>query len=361
MRSLTSTRPRLLWLAVVVGLLASPAYPQAMCTGCASSITGAGATGDVLCRDAGGNVVACDTVSAHYASSRLFVPNLSVQPGTDSTTCVQFLDADGGTPVFSVDCTGELVGIGTASPVRQLSVAGSAGDVAILVQNTAGAASNHAFLQIYQSSSTGGDSYLQFRNSASDWAMGMDRSASNSFKISGSGSPGTSDYMVITTGGAVGIGPSNIAPTGTLDVKDEIDTTGNTEAKLREGASITNDLLQLLTDGDVEFMSFSSSRGLDTTTGTITFADSANIASATTTALGTGNLFHVTGTTTITTLNTCGAANDGRLLTLIFDGVLTLTDGNNLKLAGDFVTTADDVIQLVCDGSNWYESSRSVN
>lgn len=95
--------------------------------------------------------------------------------------------------------------------------------------------------------------------------------------------------------------------------------------------------------------------------GSLISGDSANVASATTTALGEGNLFHITGTTTITTLNTCNAANNGRDLTLIFDGILTFTDGNNLKLAGNFVTTADDVIQLSCDGTNWYESDRSIN
>jgi len=95
--------------------------------------------------------------------------------------------------------------------------------------------------------------------------------------------------------------------------------------------------------------------------GSITYFESANVASATTVTLAAGNLFHVTGTTTITTLNTCDAANNGRLLTLVFDGVVTFTDGNNLVLAGDFVTTASDVIQLICDGSNWYETSRSVN
>ena len=35
-------------------------------------------------------------------------------------------------------------------------------------------------------------------------------------------------------------------------------------------------------------------------------------------------------------------------------------DGN-LKLAGNFVTTADDVITMTGDGTNWYEVSRSVN
>lgn len=86
-----------------------------------------------------------------------------------------------------------------------------------------------------------------------------------------------------------------------------------------------------------------------------------DVASATTTALGTGTVFTITGTTSITTLNTCDATATGKRVTLIFAGILTFTDGNNLKLAGNFVTTADDSITLVCNGTNWYEVSRSVN
>ena len=89
--------------------------------------------------------------------------------------------------------------------------------------------------------------------------------------------------------------------------------------------------------------------------------DSANVASATATALGSGNLFHITGITTITSVTTCNAANNGREVSLIFDGILTFTDGSNLVLAGNFVTTANDTIKLVCDGTNWYEMSRSIN
>lgn len=95
--------------------------------------------------------------------------------------------------------------------------------------------------------------------------------------------------------------------------------------------------------------------------GTSRFKDSANVASAGTLSLPVGNLFHITGVTAITTVDTCDATNNGRLVTLIFDGVLTFTDGSNLKLAGDFVTSADDVLQMVCDASNWFEVSRSVN
>jgi hypothetical protein len=95
--------------------------------------------------------------------------------------------------------------------------------------------------------------------------------------------------------------------------------------------------------------------------GSLIGGNGVDVASATTTALGAGNVFHITGTTTITTLNTCDVANEGRSVTLIFDGALTFTDGNNLKLAGNLTSTADDTITLACDGSNWYETSRSVN
>ena len=69
----------------------------------------------------------------------------------------------------------------------------------------------------------------------------------------------------------------------------------------------------------------------------------------------------VTGTTNITSI--ASASNHrNRTVTLMFQGILTFTDGNNLKLAGNFVTTADDTITLCCaDGTNWYEVCRSVN
>lgn len=85
----------------------------------------------------------------------------------------------------------------------------------------------------------------------------------------------------------------------------------------------------------------------------------ANVASAAT-ITPTGNLFHVTGTTTITSVSGTNITA-GTRLTIIFDGALTFTDGSNLKLAGNFVTTADDTIVLEYDGTNFYEVSRSVN
>ena len=72
-----------------------------------------------------------------------------------------------------------------------------------------------------------------------------------------------------------------------------------------------------------------------------------------------GEIISVTGTTNITSVVATGNIN--RRVTLVFTGILTFTDGSNLKLNGNFVTTADDTITLICDGTNWYEIARSTN
>ncbi len=87
-----------------------------------------------------------------------------------------------------------------------------------------------------------------------------------------------------------------------------------------------------------------------------------DISSAATIAIpASGDVFIVSGTTTITAVNTCDASSAGRRVSLLFSGALTFTDGGNLKLAGDFVTTADDSITIACNASDWVELSRSVN
>jgi len=82
--------------------------------------------------------------------------------------------------------------------------------------------------------------------------------------------------------------------------------------------------------------------------------------SATALAVPASAVYHVTGTTNITSITSTNIGT-GTCIVLIFDGVLTFTDGSNLKLAGDFVTTADDTIGVCYDGTNWYETHRSVN
>jgi hypothetical protein len=67
----------------------------------------------------------------------------------------------------------------------------------------------------------------------------------------------------------------------------------------------------------------------------------------------------ISGTTGITTI--FAALHAGRRITLIFQDVLTVTDGGNLKLNGSFTTAANSTLTVVCDGTNWYEVSRSSN
>lgn len=83
------------------------------------------------------------------------------------------------------------------------------------------------------------------------------------------------------------------------------------------------------------------------------------VASAATISVPDGlSLVLISGTTGIKTIN---ATSAGHVVTLKFAGALTVTDGSNLKLAGNFTTTADDTLQLVCDGTNWFEVGRSAN
>lgn len=116
--------------------------------------------------------------------------------------------------------------------------------------------------------------------------------------------------------------------------------------------------------GAIQFVTVNSSgvagvRVKLNSTGITSLYSGAAVASAAT-ITPTGNLFHVTGTTTITSVSGTGITA-GTQITIIFDGILTFTDGSNLKLVASMVTTADDTITLVYDGTNWYEVARAIN
>ena len=63
----------------------------------------------------------------------------------------------------------------------------------------------------------------------------------------------------------------------------------------------------------------------------------------------------VTGNVAITSIVFLGNLRPGVRLFIHFQGTPTLTDGNNILIAGNFVATADDTFQLITDGTNWYE------
>lgn len=107
-----------------------------------------------------------------------------------------------------------------------------------------------------------------------------------------------------------------------------------------------------------------------TTASRFELSKGAPVVSANNLTLGTdGNVFHITGVTTINAITTANW-QAGSVITLIFDGSLTVknnTAGGGgtavMKLAGaaDFSATADDVLTLVWDGNIFYERCRSVN
>jgi hypothetical protein len=71
-----------------------------------------------------------------------------------------------------------------------------------------------------------------------------------------------------------------------------------------------------------------------------------------------GEYFFITGTTGITSIT---PSWPDRRITLQFSDPLTITEGNNLRMAGDFVTTFTDTITFISDGANWIETARSNN
>ena len=100
--------------------------------------------------------------------------------------------------------------------------------------------------------------------------------------------------------------------------------------------------------------------GASNITGTVLEISVPSVASAASLTLPRGaDVINVTGTTGITSISATGNAR--RCVTLNFVAALTVTDGSNLKLAGNFTTTADDTLTLYCDGTNWIEIARSVN
>jgi hypothetical protein len=68
----------------------------------------------------------------------------------------------------------------------------------------------------------------------------------------------------------------------------------------------------------------------------------------------------ITGSTGINKITT-GSYVAGDILFLTFDGTLTVTDGEDLALAGNFSATAGDTLFLLFDGGDFREVSRSNN
>jgi hypothetical protein len=99
----------------------------------------------------------------------------------------------------------------------------------------------------------------------------------------------------------------------------------------------------------------------------LNYAMGTSVAGANDLILGDGNVFSVTGTTDINCISTTGWTAGAQII-LIFSGILTAQDNETcgagyqeLALAGDFTTSALDILTLIYTGSEWAELDRSVN
>ncbi len=320
---------------------------QATCTGCGPDWDGSiidGATNDIAGYTSA-TAIAPLATGDFYWNSGLFVGgNLTVQDGSGNDLVV--FSNSGTLFQNTIPTTGDtkvIIKEGPANADRLLEFQNNAGDIgwSWVSHETAQVEPGGGFQSAGGANVNSGISF----STATD--MNATSGSQNLLKLNGFFTPtsGTATYEELL-----------IRPT--------INQTGVIETPVTRGLYV-NPILTLAPDfrgievalGGVHIVA----GGLDVTAGTSTFADSANVASSATTALPVGNLFHITGTTTITTLNTCDATNNGRIVTLIFDGVLIFTDGNNLIISGNFVTATNSSINLTCDGTSWFENSRSIN
>ena len=143
-------------------------------------------------------------------------------------------------------------------------------------------------------------------------------------------------HKKITFVDPLGADPSNVADQGFLYTKNI-----NSVVELFWEDESGN-VLQLTSLGGLLVSSLGSV--LDTNEFAINESEGSDVASAGTTDIWVtdGNTLHVTGTTTITSFDT--APRVGAWRKVIFDGILTLTDGANLNLPGgaNIITAADD-------------------
>jgi len=67
--------------------------------------------------------------------------------------------------------------------------------------------------------------------------------------------------------------------------------------------------------------------------------------------------FNIAGTTPITSI---AASRKDRIIVLFFGEFLTIINGSNLKLNGDFTARPYSTLTLICDGTNWIEIGRKL-
>ena len=90
------------------------------------------------------------------------------QPNADSTTFLQVLDADGGTPVLNVDTTNERVGIGTAATQKDLHVESVVPTIRLSDSNAATDQAVATLIELYRGNNTNRVGFWGMASSSND-------------------------------------------------------------------------------------------------------------------------------------------------------------------------------------------------
>ena len=122
--------------------------------------------------------------------------------GGTGRPAIQGSKADG-----EIYITNAKLGIGTSSPSRPLTISTSD-------------STYEAALEIHNTSS--GDATIWLRETSSEWALGLDNSDSNNFKISNSSALGNNDRFILTTDGKLCLG--GVTPSQKLQITGSNDT-----------------------------------------------------------------------------------------------------------------------------------------
>ena len=182
----------------------------------------------------------------------------------------------------------------------------------------------------------------------------------------------TTGLTIDSSGGAIGIGTD--ADAQNIDI-------GTAGARVITLGSAAVTQMNIVTDAiGVNAVNITgtvtTSEGITATTGDVILSDGAMAAANEgLAALGASdatfavdsNTVTVTGESSGQTIATITGGVDGQLLTLIFvDTYVTITDtgtaaSNTVDLSAAFTSADDTVLQLVYDGTSWFEVSRSVN
>lgn len=197
---------------------------------------------------------------------------IAIWSGTSSLTSDDF-------PLY-FDTTNNYLGVGTGSPAARVHIAVPTGtndeglrilgnlsgnlNTTISNANNASANSNNV-VNIVTGGSAGGDPIIQIGISGvTTWAIGLDNSDSDKFKVSEGSTPGSGDRLIIASGGNTGIGTTvltgrlNVAGAGTTSATYSLLVNNNSATTVfsvrddqRVGVMTTSPTQELHVNGDV--------------------------------------------------------------------------------------------------------------